>query len=53
MIANMEKHAGDEKPINVLEFTSPCTLEMICRTSLGGKVLEREGKQEFIEGLEM
>ncbi|XP_001230597.4 cytochrome P450 4c21 [Anopheles gambiae] len=53
MIANMEKHAGDEKPINVLEFTSPCTLEMICRTSLGGKVLEREGKQEFIEGLEI
>ncbi|XP_053671549.1 uncharacterized protein LOC128721779 [Anopheles nili] len=53
MIANMEKHVDDEKPINMLEFTSPCTLEMICRTSLGGTVLEREGKQEFIEGLEI
>uniref|UniRef100_A0A182JLK8 Uncharacterized protein n=1 Tax=Anopheles atroparvus TaxID=41427 RepID=A0A182JLK8_ANOAO len=53
MIATMRSHSFDEKPINVLEFTSPCTLEMICRTSLGGKVLEREGKQEFIEGLEI
>uniref|UniRef100_A0A182NMT4 Cytochrome P450 n=1 Tax=Anopheles dirus TaxID=7168 RepID=A0A182NMT4_9DIPT len=53
MITNMRKHDQDEKPINMLEFTSPCTLEMICRTSLGGKVLEREGKQEFIENLEI
>ncbi|XP_053660415.1 uncharacterized protein LOC128709444 [Anopheles marshallii] len=53
MISNMQKHVNDEKPINMLECTSPCTLEMICRTSLGGKVLEREGKQEFIEGLEI
>ncbi|XP_035776116.1 cytochrome P450 4c21-like isoform X2 [Anopheles albimanus] len=53
MIANMREHAGgDGKPVNVLEFTSPCTLEMICRTSLGGSVLEREGKQEFLEGLD-
>uniref|UniRef100_A0A182VYB0 Cytochrome P450 n=1 Tax=Anopheles minimus TaxID=112268 RepID=A0A182VYB0_9DIPT len=53
MISNLHKHENDQKPINMLEFTSPCTLEMICRTSLGGKVLEREGKQEFIEGLEI
>ncbi|XP_049287425.1 cytochrome P450 4c21-like [Anopheles funestus] len=53
MISNMQKHVGDDKPINMLELTSPCTLEMICRTSLGGQVLEREGKQAFIEGLEI
>ncbi|XP_052866369.1 cytochrome P450 4C1-like [Anopheles cruzii] len=53
MIGNLRAHAATGKSLNVLEFTSPCTLEMICRTSLGGTVLEREGKQEFVEGLEI
>ncbi|XP_038121096.1 cytochrome P450 4c21 [Culex quinquefasciatus] len=38
---------------NMLEYISECTLEMISRTSLGGKALEREGKQDFIENLEV
>ncbi|XP_038118459.1 cytochrome P450 4C1 isoform X1 [Culex quinquefasciatus] len=53
MIESMQEHYQPGKPLNILEFTSPCTLGMICRTSLGGKVLEREGTQQFIEGLEV
>ncbi|XP_055633730.1 uncharacterized protein LOC129774058 [Toxorhynchites rutilus septentrionalis] len=53
MIRSMKEHAEPGKALNILEYTSPCTLGMICRTSLGGKVLEREGTAEFIEGLEI
>ncbi|XP_053691285.1 cytochrome P450 4C1-like [Sabethes cyaneus] len=53
MIKSIQKHWRPGQPLNIIEFTSPCTLSMICRTSLGGKVLEREGTQEFVEGLEV
>ncbi|XP_058449851.1 cytochrome P450 4c21-like isoform X2 [Malaya genurostris] len=53
MIERMYEHDDPTKAVNILEYTSPCTLGMICRTSLGGKVLEREGTKEFIEGLEV
>lgn len=53
MIESIHEHAAPGKVLNILEFTSPCTLAMICRTSLGGKVLEREGTQKFVEGLEI
>ncbi|ETN66421.1 cytochrome P450 [Anopheles darlingi] len=43
----------DQGPCNILEYISACTLEMICRTSLGGKVLEREGAELFIANLEV
>ncbi|XP_058823417.1 cytochrome P450 4C1-like isoform X2 [Topomyia yanbarensis] len=53
MITNMYKHDNPEKAVNILHYTSPCTLAMICRTSLGGKVLEREGTDQFLEQLEI
>ncbi|XP_058058185.1 cytochrome P450 4C1-like [Anopheles bellator] len=40
-------------PCNILEYISACTLEMICRTSLGGQVLERDGAEQFISNLEV
>ncbi|XP_055545981.1 cytochrome P450 4c21-like isoform X1 [Wyeomyia smithii] len=52
MIKSIEKQWKPGQALNIIEFTSPCTLSMICRTSLGGKVLEREGTQEFVVGLE-
>lgn len=52
MIRSMKEQNAPGKPLNVLQFTSPCTLGMVCRTSLGSKVLEREGTQRFIEGLD-
>lgn len=55
LIKRLSRYAqpGTEGPCNILEYISACTLEMICRTSLGGKVLEREGAELFIANLEV
>ncbi|XP_055610599.1 cytochrome P450 4c21-like [Uranotaenia lowii] len=53
LISRLEKYAESGSTCNILEYISECTLEMISRTSLGGKALEREGRQEFIESLEV
>ncbi|XP_055611140.1 cytochrome P450 4c21-like isoform X1 [Uranotaenia lowii] len=52
MMRNIKAHVKPGEPMNILEFTSPCTLSMVTRTSLGGRVLEREGTKEFCEGME-
>ncbi|XP_058823366.1 cytochrome P450 4c21-like [Topomyia yanbarensis] len=53
LINRLNRYAETGEICNVLEYISECTLEMISRTSLGGKALEREGRQEFIENLEV
>ncbi|XP_053696510.1 cytochrome P450 4c21-like [Sabethes cyaneus] len=51
LIDRLSCHAESGKTCNILEYISECTLDMISRTSLGGKALEREGRQDFIDNL--
>ncbi|XP_065073957.1 cytochrome P450 4C1-like [Ochlerotatus camptorhynchus] len=53
LIDRLGQCADGGESCNILKYISECTLEMICRTSLGGKALEREGRQDFIENLEV
>ncbi|XP_055642301.1 cytochrome P450 4c21-like [Toxorhynchites rutilus septentrionalis] len=38
-------------PVDILEFTSECTLEMVCGTTLGTEALHGDGKKEFLQNL--
>ncbi|XP_065086703.1 cytochrome P450 4c21-like [Ochlerotatus camptorhynchus] len=42
----------DGETVNMFKYTSRCTLEMVCGTTLGSDVLERDGKDTFLESLE-
>ncbi|KFB53238.1 AGAP002555-PA-like protein [Anopheles sinensis] len=53
LIGRLDRYAQSGVRCNILEYISACTLEMISRTSLGGKVLERDGAQQFIHNLEI
>ncbi|XP_055633048.1 uncharacterized protein LOC129773462 [Toxorhynchites rutilus septentrionalis] len=53
MIARMHSMCPDGATINIHKFTSLCTLEMACGTTLGSDVLKREGKEEFVHGLDV
>ncbi|XP_055632662.1 probable cytochrome P450 313a4 [Toxorhynchites rutilus septentrionalis] len=53
LIDRLSFFAETDESCNILEYISECTLEMISRTSLGGKAMERKGKQEFIENLKV
>ncbi|XP_062565691.1 cytochrome P450 4d1-like [Armigeres subalbatus] len=53
LIERLDRYAESGDNCNILEYISECTLEMICRTSLGGNALERSGRQDFIENLEI
>ncbi|XP_055598207.1 cytochrome P450 4c21-like [Uranotaenia lowii] len=43
----------DGSTINMHRYTSLCTLEMACGTTLGSNVLDRDGKEEFVHGLDV
>uniref|UniRef100_A0A182P056 Uncharacterized protein n=1 Tax=Anopheles epiroticus TaxID=199890 RepID=A0A182P056_9DIPT len=53
LVGRLDRYARTGAQCNILEYISACTLEMISRTSLGGKVLEREGAEQFITNLEV
>ncbi|XP_058452015.1 cytochrome P450 4c21-like [Malaya genurostris] len=53
LINRLNRYAESGETCNILEYIAECTLEMISRTSLGGKALEREGRQDFIDNLEV
>ncbi|XP_055542610.1 cytochrome P450 4c21-like [Wyeomyia smithii] len=53
LIDRLSRQAESGKTCNILEYISECTLDMISRTSLGGKALERDGRQDFINNLEV
>ncbi|XP_312384.5 probable cytochrome P450 313a4 [Anopheles gambiae] len=53
LVGRLDRYARSGDRCNILEYISACTLEMISRTSLGGKVLEREGAEQFIANLEV
>ncbi|XP_053691262.1 probable cytochrome P450 313a4 [Sabethes cyaneus] len=50
MISRMKPHSRGA-PVDILQFTSECTLEMVCQTTLGTEALEREEKSEFLSNL--
>ncbi|KAL1399045.1 hypothetical protein pipiens_008517 [Culex pipiens pipiens] len=52
MVQGMLSHADGSTGVNILKFTSICTLEMICATSLGSDVMQRPGKEEFVHSIE-
>nr|XP_019562040.2 cytochrome P450 4c21-like [Aedes albopictus] len=51
MVAELNKcvHGGT---VDMFQFTSKCTLEMVCATTLGSNVLERKGSDEFLRSIE-
>ncbi|EAT48675.2 AAEL000326-PA [Aedes aegypti] len=51
MVADLFKCANGET-VDMFQFTSKCTLEMVCATTLGSNVLEREGSDEFLRNME-
>ncbi|XP_065086690.1 cytochrome P450 4g15-like [Ochlerotatus camptorhynchus] len=51
MVAELAK-CEDGSTVDMFQFTSKCTLEMVCATTLGSSVLERDGKDEFLHNLE-
>ncbi|XP_035917840.1 cytochrome P450 4c21-like [Anopheles stephensi] len=53
LVGRLDRYAQTGDQCNILEYISACTLEMISRTSLGGKVLERDGAAQFIANLEV
>ncbi|XP_053671864.1 cytochrome P450 4C1-like [Anopheles nili] len=53
LVGRLDRYAQTGDRCNILEYISACTLEMISRTSLGGRVLEREGANQFIANLEV
>lgn len=52
MVNRMKACPKLEEPIDVLPFTMQCSLEMVCATTMGAEVLEREGSQKFMEDTE-
>ncbi|XP_062557040.1 cytochrome P450 4c21-like [Armigeres subalbatus] len=51
MIDELSKCANGET-VDMFKFTSKCTLEMVCATTLGSSALEREGCDEFLRNIE-
>ncbi|EAT42802.2 AAEL005700-PA [Aedes aegypti] len=43
----------DGTVVSMHKFTSVCTLEMACGTTLGSDITRREGKEEFVHGLDI
>ncbi|XP_055543427.1 probable cytochrome P450 313a4 [Wyeomyia smithii] len=50
MVVKMRPYSHGS-PVDILQFTSECTLEMVCRTTLGTEALERKEKAEFLNNL--
>ncbi|XP_053692261.1 cytochrome P450 4c21-like [Sabethes cyaneus] len=44
---------SDGATVNIHKYTTLCTLEMACGTTLSSDILQREGKEEFVEGLDV
>lgn len=53
LIQQLDQYASTGKTFNILAPLTHCTLGMVCETSFGKKVLEREGKQQFFDNLEV
>ncbi|KXJ78231.1 hypothetical protein RP20_CCG005056 [Aedes albopictus] len=53
LIKLLDQQADTGKSFDILILFTHCTLGMVCETSFGKKVLEREGKQHFFDSLEV
>ncbi|XP_021701726.1 probable cytochrome P450 313a4 [Aedes aegypti] len=51
MAARLNKYP-DGATVDIIKYTNMCTLEMICGTTMGSDVLNRDGKEEFKRGLD-
>lgn len=51
MVSELMKCTPGET-VNALKFTSRSALEMVCSTTLGSDVLQRDGKEVFLNSLE-
>ncbi|XP_062551683.1 cytochrome P450 4C1-like [Armigeres subalbatus] len=52
MVANLSANP-DGTVVSMHKFTSVCTLEMACGTTLGSDITKRKGKEEFVHGLDI
>ncbi|XP_058450859.1 probable cytochrome P450 313a4 [Malaya genurostris] len=50
MVASLNE-CEDGATVNMLYYTSVCTVEMACGTTLGTDILDRKGKREFRQAL--
>nr|XP_019534358.2 cytochrome P450 4c21-like [Aedes albopictus] len=51
LVSELEK-CKDGETVNMFKYTSRCALEMVCGTTLGSDVLQRDGKEVFLSALE-
>ncbi|EAT48676.1 AAEL000357-PA [Aedes aegypti] len=51
LVSELEK-CKDGDTVNMFKYTSRCALEMVCGTTLGSDVLQRDGKEVFLTSLE-
>ncbi|XP_065080140.1 cytochrome P450 4c21-like [Ochlerotatus camptorhynchus] len=52
MVDNLNENP-DGATVSMHKYTSVCTLEMACGTTLGSDITKREGKEEFVDGLDI
>ncbi|XP_062557037.1 cytochrome P450 4c21-like [Armigeres subalbatus] len=51
MIENIEGKAAPGRALNILDFTTPCTMTMVLRTSVGSKLLKPDEIQKVTENM--
>ncbi|XP_058448755.1 cytochrome P450 4c21-like [Malaya genurostris] len=51
LVSNLSQ-CEDGGTVNILDYTSKCTLEMVCSTTLGSENLQKDGKNAFLHGVE-
>lgn len=39
-------------PVDILDFTTECALEMVCGTTLGTDLKKGSGKRKFLESMQ-
>ncbi|XP_039432978.1 cytochrome P450 4c21-like isoform X1 [Culex pipiens pallens] len=52
-LVNRLNELKDGATVNIHQYTSVTTLEMACGTTLGSNILARDGKEEFVHGLDV
>ncbi|EJY57330.1 AAEL017215-PA [Aedes aegypti] len=52
LVNRLQNHVGCSKPINLAQFVSQCTLEMVCGTTLGMEHLQQESGSRFLHHIE-
>ncbi|KXJ82716.1 hypothetical protein RP20_CCG011896 [Aedes albopictus] len=52
LVDRLQHHVGSSKSINLAQYVSHCTLEMVCGTTLGMEHLQQESGSRFLHHIE-